>query len=95
MVCRKENNVFLANVMFLIFIFTSFYIVQEPLPSPSLHYKPHYVLDIADIMPDSISGFDLFSVYFLIRLNNFGSLHLPQRVMYRILIRPYPGSINY
>ena len=35
MVCRKENNVFLANVMLLIFIFTSFYIVQEPLPSPS------------------------------------------------------------
>ena len=26
-VYRKENNVFLANVMFLIFDFTSFYIV--------------------------------------------------------------------
>ena len=31
MVCLKEKNVFLANVMFLIFIFTSFYIVQGPL----------------------------------------------------------------
>ena len=35
MVCRKENSVFLANVMFLIFVFTSFNIVQEPLSSPS------------------------------------------------------------
>ena len=93
MVCRKENNVFLANVMFLIFIFTSFYIVQEPLPSHQLHHKPHYVLDIADVMPDSISGFDLFKVYLLICLNNFGSLHFPQKVMYHILIRPFPGSI--
>ena len=60
MVCLKENNVFLANVMFLIFIFTSFYIVQEPLPSPSTSPQPHHVFDIADLMPDSISGFDLF-----------------------------------
>ena len=36
-----------------------------------------------------------FKVYLLICLNNFGSLHLPQRVMYCILIRPFPGSINY
>ena len=60
MMCRKENNVFLANVMFLIFIFTSFYIVQEHLPSPSTSPQAHYVLDIADVMPDSVSGFDLF-----------------------------------
>ena len=46
-------------------------------------------------MPDSISGFDLFVGLSLNLLNNFGSLHLPQRVMYRTLIRPFPGSINY
>ena len=57
MVCRKENNVFLANVMFLIFSFTSVYIVQEPLPSPPTSPQ---ALDIADVMPDSISGFDIF-----------------------------------
>ena len=51
---------FLANVIFLIFIFTSFYIVQEPLPSPSTSTQAPLCLDIADVMPDSISGFGLF-----------------------------------
>ena len=63
MVCRKENNVFLANVMFLIFIFSSVYIVQDPCLHRQLHHKPHFVLDIADVMPDSISGFDFLKVY--------------------------------
>ena len=60
MVCRKENNVFLANLMFLIFIFTWFYIVKEPLPSPSTSPQAPLCFSIADFMPDSISGFDLF-----------------------------------
>ena len=61
MVCRKENNVFLANVMFLIFILQVFTSFRNPCLHNQLHHKPHYVLDIADVMPDSISGFDLFS----------------------------------
>ena len=60
MVRRKENNVCLAKVMFLISIFASFYIVQEHLPSPSTSTQAPLCQDIADVMPDFISGFDLF-----------------------------------
>ena len=60
MVCRKEKNVFLANVMFLIFILQFFTSFRSPCFHHKLHHKPHYVLDIADVMPDSVSGFDLF-----------------------------------
>ena len=58
----KDNNVFLANVMFLIFIFISFTSFRNPCLHDQLHHKPRYVLvlDIAIVMPDSISGFDLF-----------------------------------
>ena len=93
MVCRKDNNVFLANVMFLIFIFISFTSFRNPCLHDQLHHKPRYVVDIAIVMTDSISGFDFFKVYLLIYLNNFSSLYLPQRVMYHSLIRPFSGSI--
>ena len=95
MVCRKENHVFIAKDMFKILflqVFTSF---RNHCLHHQLLHKPHYVLDIADVMLGSISDVDLFMVYLYICLNNFGSFHLPQRFMYRILIRPLPKSINY
>ena len=39
-------------------VFTSF---RNPCLHHQLHHKPHYILDNADVMPDSISGFDLCS----------------------------------
>ena len=57
----SERKQYLSSKFYVFNIyFTSFYIVQEPLPSPSTSPQTNYVLDIADVMPDSISGFDLF-----------------------------------
>ena len=60
MVRRKENNAFLADVMFLLFILQVLTSFRNPCLYHQLHHKPHYVLDIAYVKPDSISGFDLF-----------------------------------
>ena len=59
MVCPKETNIFHANVMFLILIFTTVLqvIVQEPLPLSA--NVPLSLIDISYIMLGSISTLDL------------------------------------